>query len=290
MNTFKFVTTEALGSTKTEGGLKVKGLALPFEKVSRNGFSYLTESITKAHKSLEGMPVLFNHDSDKVIGKVQAVSITNEGMVYEMDLGTYGPYGWVAEAVARGDLSKVSIQASYDVDKSFIDESGVTNAWVEEFYELSIVTIPGFKDTTAAVIEAVRHKAEETTMTEPDKKPEDEPKPETEETVQVEEQVPVTESDSKGYDELVERIAALEQRFAEMDKAKESDEEDDEKKSEADDEDKKVDEADNEDDDKDDKVEEAIRKDKVTIANESTKSEVRQISRRDLIEAFASMR
>jgi len=282
MNTFKFVTTEGLGSTKTESGLKVKGLALPFEKVSRNGFSYLTESITKAHKSLEGMPVLFNHDSDKVIGKVQAVSITNEGMVYEMDLGTYGPYGWVAEAVARGDLSKVSIQASYDVDKSFIDDKGVTNAWVEEFYELSIVTIPGFKDTTAAVIEAVRHKAEETTMTEPDKKPEGE----------VEEQVPVTESDSKGYDELVERIAALEQRFAEMDKAKESDEEDDEKKSEADDEDdKKVDEADNEDDDeKDKKVEEAIRKDKVTIANESTKSEVRQISRRDLIEAFASMR
>jgi HK97 family phage prohead protease len=282
MNTFKLVTTEALGSTKTEGGLKVKGLALPFEKVSRNGFSYLTESITKAHKTLEGMPVLFNHDSDKVIGKVQAVSITNEGMVYEMDLGTYGPYGWVAEAVARGDLSKVSIQASYDVDKSFIDDKGVTNAWVEEFYELSIVTIPGFKDTTAAVIEAVRHKAEETTMTEPDKKPEGE----------VEEQVPVTESDSKGYDELVERIAALEQRFAEMDKAKESDEEDDEKKSEADDEDdKKVDEADNEDDDeKDKKVEEAIRKDKVTIANESTKSEVRQISRRDLIEAFASMR
>jgi len=283
MNTFKFVATEALGSTKTEGGLKVKGLALPFEKVSRNGFSYLTESITKAHKTLEGMPVLFNHDSDKVIGKVQAVSITNEGMVYEMDLGTYGPYGWVAEAVARGDLSKVSIQASYDVDKSFIDDSGVTNAWVDEFYELSIVTIPGFKDTTAAVTEAVKHKTEETTMTEPDKKPEDE----------VEEQVPVTESDSKGYDDLIERIAALEQRFAEMDKAKESDEEDDEKKSEADDEDdKKVDEADNEDDDedKDKKVEEAIRKDKVTIANESTKSEVRQISRRDLIEAFASMR
>jgi HK97 family phage prohead protease len=152
-NKFKFLVESFQVSKETDGtkSTKVSGLALPFEKVSRNGFSYNMDSIKETYKTLEGAPVCFNHDTNQVLGHVTNVSLGKEGLMYEMDLD---PEESIVKKVKRGDITKVSIQCIYDQDKSNVDESGVVNAYIKEFLELSIVTIPGFADTSAQVVES----------------------------------------------------------------------------------------------------------------------------------------
>lgn len=120
-------------------GLTVTGLALPFDEESRNGVVYDKESIRENADSMIGTPVLFNHDEDTVVGHVQNVWIEEEGLHYEMDLD---PEHEVIRQVERGDISNVSIQAIVD------RETGDSNVVeVEEFLELSIVSVPGFPQT-----------------------------------------------------------------------------------------------------------------------------------------------
>jgi phage head maturation protease len=157
-----YVSTESLDVIKSRDGVKVTGIALPYDKVSRNGFTYVTESIQKAAGTLIRKPVLFNHNSEKVIGHVVAAPTTSNSMHYEMNINplAVNPETGVrfADSIARGDISSVSIQCMYDQEKSFMDPSGVTHAYISEFLELSIVTIPGFADTTASVVEAFKAK------------------------------------------------------------------------------------------------------------------------------------
>lgn len=144
-------------SKESKEGVTVTGTALPFGKTSRNGFTYVTESIKKAYPTLEKAPVLFNHDTNKVLGHVKSLKITESGLDYEMDLDPDEP---IVKKLRRGDIRKVSIQCLYDEKESFIDESGVTHAYISEFLELSVVTIPGFADTSAQVVEMLKDKKE----------------------------------------------------------------------------------------------------------------------------------
>ena len=147
-NTFNIAIVD-LNITSSDNGVTVKGLALPYDKISRNGFTYIKESIDETYHTLQGKPSLFNHNVENVIGHVVSTSISDEGMVYELNLDPEEP---IARKVKRGDIKKVSIRCMYDEGKSYIDENGVTHAYIQEFLELSIVTIPGFEDTTAQVV------------------------------------------------------------------------------------------------------------------------------------------
>lgn len=152
-----YVQTEQLHVQKASNGLSVKGEALPFEKVSRNGFRYIKESVENTFESLIGASMLFNHNQDRSIGHVKNAYVQEGALFYEADLD---PEDEVARKVARGDISKVSIQVSYDEDKSYIDDEGTVHAWVKEFYELSAVTIPGFVDTSIQLAESLKKKEE----------------------------------------------------------------------------------------------------------------------------------
>lgn len=156
-----FATAESfVASPETKEGVKIIGLALPSNKVSRNGFTYVTESISKASSTLAQKPVLFNHESTKPIGHVVKSEMQFDGLHYEMNIHpeAVNPETGVrfAESVARGDIPTVSIQCMYDEKKSFVDESGDTHAYIQEFLELSLVSIPGFADTTATVSESMK--------------------------------------------------------------------------------------------------------------------------------------
>ena len=140
-------------SISGETSVSVTGLALPFNKVSRNGFTYIKESIEQTYKTLEGKPVLFNHNAEKPIGHVVSVELREDGMYYEMDLD---PEEAITRKLRRGDIKNVSIQCMYDETGSYIDDDGVTNAYIQEFLELSVVTLPGFVDTTAQVMEKLK--------------------------------------------------------------------------------------------------------------------------------------
>jgi len=138
----------------TKEGALVRGLALPFEKTSLNAFTYDTESIKKSYNSLEGKPVLWNHNPEKVIGHVKGVEIKKDGLHYEMDLDSEEKD--IIRKMKRGDISSVSIQCVYDEEESYVSEDDVTHAYINEFLELSVVSIPGFSDTTAQFSESFK--------------------------------------------------------------------------------------------------------------------------------------
>lgn len=126
-------------------GLTVTGLALPFGEKSRNGVMYEEESVREAADSMIGTAVLFNHDQHEVVGHVEDVEVHDEGLSYRMDLN---PEHELVDAVERGDISNVSIQALVDPV-----EGDTSKVEVKEFLELSLVTIPGFKQTDVQVEE-----------------------------------------------------------------------------------------------------------------------------------------
>lgn len=301
---------EVVGSSEENYGVGVIGLALPFDKVSRNGFRYIKESIIEGMNSVIGAPALFNHDSEKVIGHIENASVDGEGMTYKMNLDEGGPYGWVANKVRRGDLKKVSIQCIYDEDKSYLDDDGVMNAWVKEFLEISVVTIPGFADTTAQVVEKFKSNSEgNTTMSKEEEQQKDEvvdtstPQEETpsaDETPQeevsnaeaVDDNEDEEKDDKKASEEEGDRLADLERKVASLqamvdDMKKESEPEDDEEDSEESCDDKAEEEEEPEED-KEKKVEEAIRNDKQSISTEQVSEEsISRLSSADLKELYA---
>lgn len=126
---------------QTSEGLKIEGLALPFDKRSRNGVIYQKESVQEAAESLVGCSLLFNHDEDNPIGHIEDVEITDEGLKYYGDLNEERKE---VESLKRGDIPHVSIQA-------MIEETGNTETngevAVTEFLEMSAVTVPGFSST-----------------------------------------------------------------------------------------------------------------------------------------------
>lgn len=261
---------------KESDGALISGLALPFNKTSRNDFCYDTDSIKQNFKTLEGATVLFNHDMDKVLGHVKNVSIGEEGLNYEIDLDPNEKA--IIEKIRRGDLNSVSIQCIYDGDKTKVNEkTGVTNAWINEFLEMSVVSIPGFADTTAQLMESFKNKLEGETMKKKEceeppkeegkeatnKEQEEEPKKDDEKEVEGEEEDPV--------EKLSSQLAGIEARLEKIETFVK------EQSKEADDDEEKPDEKEEEA-----KREEAIRKDKEAVTKEALEKDKKTITTKEL--------
>lgn len=313
------IAVESFKVSKETDGVKVVGIALPFNKISRNGFTYITESVVSAAPSLVKRPVLFNHNSEAVIGHVVMAPIGSAGMEYQMNINpnAVNPETGVAyaESIARGDLSNVSIQCTYDESRSTVDVEGVTHAYIDEFLELSIVTIPGFADTTAQVIESFKNKSkagekmteEKTKVTESAPVASVEPSPTPApvaseskvEAAPVKEEAPAptpaqpTSTNQPAgsladpmavvmarVEKVEADLAVIKEQFGKwMQEEKEEPQHKDEDKSQAPD----------SDDEKDKKVEEAIRKDKVSVSSESLVAEKKEITQKDIKALFMSL-
>ena len=129
-------------------GVIIEGLALPYGKVSRNGNKYSEESIRATYKTLEGKPVLYNHNPDRVIGHVEKVWLGEDGLYYRANIDPAEEE--IVRKLKRGDLKNVSIQVMV---KNVDYKEGYAEIEIGEFLELSIVSIPGFADTSAQVLE-----------------------------------------------------------------------------------------------------------------------------------------
>jgi len=126
---------------ESTGGFMVSGLALPFGKESRNGAEYNKESVIERHKTLENRPILYNHDSGILpMGHTVKIWCESNGMYYRGDVDPAEKD--LIRKCKRGDISNVSIQAV--VRPTNEGENG--NVYIQEFLELSIVSIPGFGD------------------------------------------------------------------------------------------------------------------------------------------------
>lgn len=130
---------------KGKGGYMVTGLALPFGKTSRNGINYNKQSIEASFNTLVNKPILFNHDSNALPkGHTTDVWLGEEGMYYRGDIDPEEKD--LIWKMKRGDINNVSIQAI--VSPTEDGEDGDVD--IQEFLELSIVSIPGFQETTVA--------------------------------------------------------------------------------------------------------------------------------------------
>lgn len=213
---------------QTDSGVKLTGFAIPFNTESRNGFLYLKESLLEAAPSMVGRPLLWNHDVDKVIGHVEAFFEEQNGLGYRADIDPAEEYA--VRKLKRGDVSNVSIRAQFNPEKSYVDEqSGAFHAHVTEFHELSVVTIPGFADTTAKMVESWNLSKTSTgdTMTEQEKKDvsveetEERPAEAPAEQPAEAEEAPEEESTEEPSAEeslqaLAQRVKSLEEQFAAM--------------------------------------------------------------------------
>jgi len=144
--------------SQTENGVYVKGMALPFGKTSRNGVQYEKGSVKEAHGDLVGRTMLFNHKEDFVTGHILNTEVTEDGMFFEGDINPNAemPNGVsVADAIERGDINSVSIQAFVEQLGEEADENGIVEDMdtekvaVRDFLEISCVSIPGFPQAEA---------------------------------------------------------------------------------------------------------------------------------------------
>ena len=141
-----WITVESFKAEETEKGILIKGLALPFGKRSRNGAIYNKERIIEIADTLKNKPLLFNHDESKVVGHTtENITIKEGGLYYEADIDPQEEY--FIRKIKRGDIQNVSIQG-------IVDKVGENNeVFLSEFIELSLVTIPGFKEANVTTIE-----------------------------------------------------------------------------------------------------------------------------------------
>lgn len=157
-NTVKFNTENfSVESSKTKKeGITLKGIALPFDKTSRNGFSYRTESVKKSFETMRNKPMFFNHEVNSVpIGRVEDVRVTDRGLEYTARLKPVTQEGKdIATSVQEGLIDKVSIHCIYE-NATYNEEEDKFEVDVKEFLELSVVGIPGFEDTTAQAFESL---------------------------------------------------------------------------------------------------------------------------------------
>ncbi len=219
------------------GGVLITGLALPFGIPSLNGIEYSKESILATHKLLEKKVMLFNHDMDNPVGHVESAYIKEGvGLMYTADIHPHIQLkGGVTlvDMIKRGDINSVSI--SIMPNKKTVEEIGEDHIRVDvtNWVELSIVTTPGFQETSINVLERLREMAHGKKITKEDITNENGSKDLSHETVEVEnmteqnktdEQSATPNPEEKGSEDkaLSERIESIEKLLIAFAEAKDN--------------------------------------------------------------------
>lgn len=212
----------------------LEGLALPYNQFSRNGVLYRQESIEKKYETLKGRPLLFNHKmEDLPIGRVEDVYLKEDGMYYKAELDA--EEARIANKMKRDYLNKVSIQCTYE--NPVYKEDGTVELDVGEFLELSVVTVPGFADTTAVMVEKLKSqkmakeekqkKEQEQAQAEEEHKKEDVPTS----TEQEDDEDSNKDDNSELVEELANRVSILESRLDALEESSDDEDEDSEEES-----------------------------------------------------------
>ena len=152
-----FTLKEEFDGEGTSDGIIIEGIALDTSKPSRNGVLYDYNSVVRTHKILEGKPMLLNHDDKRLpIGHVEKVWMDGPLMKYRGNLDPEEKD--LIRKIKRQDIHNVSIQTLVDdvTHEEDLTGKGYTRAMPNDWAELSVVTIPGFADTTVNMLEALQ--------------------------------------------------------------------------------------------------------------------------------------
>ena len=124
----------------------ISGNAQPLNEDSRNGVRYRPDSIKKAAKSLMDVAFLFNHNAERSLGHVVKQGLTDSHLTYSADVDPEEKE--YIRKVERGDIKHVSVGCLVS-NVQFNEEDNIYECDVDEYVELSAVTVPGFSNTSA---------------------------------------------------------------------------------------------------------------------------------------------
>jgi hypothetical protein len=132
-------------SKEESGRLIIRGLAVPFNKVSSNGVMYNKESLLETLGEWKRCPVMYNHmiEGDSLpIGKILDMSQKEDGLYYEVEIDKSEEK--ICNKIKNGYLNKVSIHI---LPRDVNMQSGYQEAIVGRPLEFSVVPVPGFMET-----------------------------------------------------------------------------------------------------------------------------------------------
>jgi uncharacterized protein len=144
--------------------IKISGYAAVFN--SRTSISYWFDEIISPgafDKSISAknadIRALINHDWDKVLGRTKSNTLTlredSKGLNFEIELPNTSYARDLAESMERGDIDQCSFGFLVDEGKERWDYSqdpALRTLEEVELYEVSIVSLPAYEDTEAALV------------------------------------------------------------------------------------------------------------------------------------------
>lgn len=158
-------TIERLKTRTLEDGSEipvVEGYASVFNVQTDIGGWYIEEIAPEAFdKSLsekKDVRALFNHNWDKVLGRISAntlrLSADTKGLKFEVDLPNTTYANDLKESMARGDVKECSFGFIITAEEwKWAEGEGKDLVRITEvdLYEISIVTLPQYEETTATL-------------------------------------------------------------------------------------------------------------------------------------------
>lgn len=149
---------------KEDEPIKISGYAATFDSRTSIG-DFFDEIISPGafkktiSNSESDIRALFNHDWDKVLGRTKADTLTlredEKGLNFELELPNTSYARDLAESMERGDIDQCSFGFHVDEGKErwdYSQEPALRTLEEVELYEISIVSIPAYDDTEAALV------------------------------------------------------------------------------------------------------------------------------------------
>ncbi len=147
---------------KDDEPIKISGYAAVFNSRTSIG-DFFDEIISPGafQKSISGDDIraLFNHDWDKVLGRTKASTLTlgedEKGLQFDLELPNTSYARDLAESMERGDIDQCSFGFIVDEGKErwdYSQEPALRTLEEVELYEVSIVSLPAYDDTEAALV------------------------------------------------------------------------------------------------------------------------------------------
>jgi len=150
--------------SQDDGPIRISGYAAVFNSRTSIG-NWFDEIIAPGafDKSISAknadIRALINHDWDKVIGRTKAKTLTlredEKGLNFEIELPNTSYARDLAESMERGDIDQCSFGFFVDDGKErwdYSQEPALRTLEEVELYEVSIVSLPAYEDTEAALV------------------------------------------------------------------------------------------------------------------------------------------
>lgn len=148
-------------SAKEEGGTTITGYAAVFNSRASIGDYFVEEilpgAFEEALKNNSDIRALYNHNWDKPLGRTKSGTLRLEedekGLRFEIDLPDTSTARDLVASMERGDIDQCSFLFNATKERwDYDQEPAIRSVEEVELFEISVVTIPAYDDTEAAIM------------------------------------------------------------------------------------------------------------------------------------------